>query len=306
MRGIGIAVVVSLICWGCRFDLPPATPLHDASEDSSVDAGGSPACMTDPTYTLDPVTGHRYKIPTQISTYDGSIDLCATDGAHLAVVNDLAENQFLVDLAGDNGERWIGLDDLTTEGTMEWVTGAAFTFDRFASGEPNNNNNEDCVAMRPSGVWNDLDCQELRLLLCECDPKYQAPPTPACRKTAPPGWFETSGRRMFTGPATTWAQARDACQALGAHLLVIGDTAENVEIDLQLNTAHWIGYTDAVQEGTFRWVNNAPSMYSNWPGGTVPTNNSSDCVVAQDGGTWGDVDCDELRPYVCECDPLPP
>jgi hypothetical protein len=108
---------------------------------------------------------------------------------------------------------------------------------------------------------------------------------------------------MFTGPAMTWAQARDACKALGAHLLVIGESAENLEVDQQLSDAYWIGYTDQQMEGMFRWVNNAPPGY--WPG-TAPLNDTEDCVVFQNGAAWDDVNCDELRMYACECDPLPP
>jgi hypothetical protein len=93
---------------------------------------------------------------------------------------------------------------------------------------------------------------------------------------------------------------------MGAHLLVIGDAIENTEMDGALTPEHWLGYTDAANEGTFLWVNNSPSPYKNWPGGAVPQDDGIDCAVLQDSSSWANVDCDEAHLYACECDPAPP
>jgi len=53
---------------------------------------------------------------------------------------------------------WIGLNDLETEGTFKWVSGEPITYTRWATGEPNNLNNEDCAQLYPDGTWNDKAC----------------------------------------------------------------------------------------------------------------------------------------------------
>jgi hypothetical protein len=310
MRGLPTAIAASLAClgaWvGCSFgaprlagdpdDAPPADP------DAPPDAPYVPACMTDPTYSNN--GGHRYKRLAQDTDYDTAIDRCAADGAHLAVVDDTTENNYLRGL--HNADMWIGFDDLTEEDMFRWVTGAASTFTGWSTDEPNDNQVEDCTYLRTSGTWNDTRCDDQKRPICECDPDYKPPPTPACR-TDTTGFTSLRGRRYFvrTTPAT-WPQAKADCESIDAHLLVISDGDENSDLDTLLSGATWLGYTDAATEGTFRWVNNAPSPYNRWPGGNAPQNDNLDCGVFQDSGSWADAACGDLNPYACECDPLPP
>ncbi len=308
MRGIRAAASIACLgAWaGCSFESPRLPASTDdappADPDAPPDAPYVPACMADATYTANPLTGRRYKIHAQNVNYDAAIDRCAADGAHLAVVDDLVENTYLSDLLANDA--WIGFDDLTEEGAYKWITGAP-GYDGFRNPEPNNDSNEDCAVLRTNGNWHDFGCEAGLHAICECDPSFRPPPTPACR-TATSGFFERSGRRVFPGPAATFVAAKAACEAMGAHLLVIGDADENTEMDQMLPLAHWLGYTDLASEGTFRWVNTAPSPYVNWVGGTVPQEDDIDCAVLQDGGLWSNVDCATTNPYACECDPAPP
>lgn len=301
------AWIACVSAWaGCSFKSPRAVSDDAPGGDPTIDApaGDAPACMTEAAYVPNPATGRRYRLGPSGVNYDAAIDLCTASGAHLAVVEDAAENTYLAGLL-PSGEGWIGLDDLTDEGTFRWITGSTAPYRNFTGPDPNNTNNEDCTGLRADKSWHDAGCEDSRRPLCECDPAYRPPPTPLCRSMTADS-FEASGRRVFRGPAKTWAEAKAACEAIGAHLLVIGDISENAEVDAQLTGAFWIGYTDAVQEGTFVWVNGATSTYKGWPGGTVPTNDNGDCAVLQDGGAWADVDCTSTNPYACECDPAPP
>jgi hypothetical protein len=295
---------------GCSFKSPAAgadAPAgDDGALDDATDGGYTPACLTDATYVANVITGHRYKVLASSVNYDAAIDQCTANGAHLAVLNDSVESSYVAGQLGLlGGEGWIGYDDLTEEGTFRWITGATSTFNNFTGSDPNDNNNEDCTNLRPDGTWHDAGCENSYHPICECDPAYRPPPTPACR-TMTASSFEMSGRRVFRGPAATWAAAKAACEAIGAHLLVIGDLAENGEMDGQLAGAHWLGYTDAATESTFVWVNGAPTVFKGWPGGTVPLDDTLDCAVLQDGGAWADLDCATTNPYACECDPAPP
>ena len=67
----------------------------------------------------------------------------------------------------DSSLRWIGLNDGDREGTFVWVNAEPFTFTNWNGGEPNNNNDEDCVGMLGDGRWNDFDCGDSYDSVCE-------------------------------------------------------------------------------------------------------------------------------------------
>lgn len=300
LAGIGIFAL------GCQLVVPPEkAPLEDAQV-TVVDVGARDAsvsaCMTDPTYTGG--GEHRYKFyPSPSVDYDTAIDRCAADGAHLVVVDSIDENLHVQSLI--NGDTWIGLDDLTVEADFRWTTGATGDFRLFNTGEPDNRVDEDCVFSKDDGKWEEIRCGTLKRVLCECDPAYLPPPTPLCRQM--PGATTREGRWYFSRTTPrTWQDAENDCKSIGAHLLVIGDLHENALLDAAFNgIEHWIGYTDAVTDGVFQWVNGSPSPFHRFTAG-VPTNVAEDCSVLLEGGAWDDQTCSKTFPYACECDPSPP
>lgn len=307
------AALTSIAAPGCRFSGPAATGDDggddgpgdagpDAAPDAAPDATSAPACMTDPSYSNN--AGHRYKLQAQSADYDTAIDRCAAEGAHLIVVDSVEESDYLRTLVGS--DVWIGLDDLTIENQFRWVTGATSTYRRWVSGEPTNSNSgEDCVYARSDKQWNDTNCGDGKRVVCECDPAYRPPPTPMCRN-ATSGYDTRRGRRYFAhSTARTWQDAEADCQSIGAHLITINDNDENADLDLRFLGPIWIGATDAVAEGQFVWADGSPSTFQRF-GAAVPTNDTLDCTVLQDLGSWADQSCDATYPYACECDPAPP
>jgi hypothetical protein len=300
----GWALVVSLSA-GCGFSVP------DGAGNGASDAPGEgipadaprfhPACATDPAYAQMPGSAHRYR-KVDATNYDGGIDRCTSDGAHLAVIDSAEENAFVKAMAGE--DVWIGLDDLTTEGTFKWVTGTTSPFRAFASNEPNDNGTEDCTYAKPDGKWNDTKCGEVRPAICECDSEYQPPPTPACRNMLAQG-TDLDGRTYFVRTAAkNFADAEADCVSIGAHLAVVSDEDERSSVDGRFIGDSWIGYSDTVVEGTFVWVNGAPSGYTNW-GAFEPNGGATEgCVVMNI--FWYDVACSQTKQYACECDPAPP
>ncbi len=79
---------------------------------------------------------------------------------HLAIITSADENSFLKDIYSTN-DAWIGHSDENTEGTFRAVagpeTGSTLSFSSWASGEPNNVYDEDCVEFN-GGAWNDFIC----------------------------------------------------------------------------------------------------------------------------------------------------
>uniref|UniRef100_A0A8C5GUA3 C-type lectin domain-containing protein n=1 Tax=Gouania willdenowi TaxID=441366 RepID=A0A8C5GUA3_GOUWI len=67
-------------------------------------------------------------------------------------------------------EVWNGLTDAENEGVWKWVDGTLLKETSFwCPGEPNNYKNEDCVEVNFNhrGCWNDNDCNQNRIWICE-------------------------------------------------------------------------------------------------------------------------------------------
>jgi hypothetical protein len=125
---------------------------------------------------------------------------------------------------------------------------------------------------------------------------------------------------FFVQTGLSWAGARAACLALGAHLATAADQAEN---DLFSSIAPavagsgledvWIGGTDAAVEATFVWDSGEPLVFENWRQSPLEPNDGNDgplgpkiedCMIIEGdtGGLWDDRDCVRLFPYMCERD----
>ncbi|CAN5824986.1 hypothetical protein BH11MYX3_BH11MYX3_32710 [soil metagenome] len=302
MRSVALIV---LTLAGCGFHVAgsgsgPSDGGPDAPLDSPLDAPEVlPACMTNPLYSAGPLgSKHRYRETSGVD-YDGAIDACTDDGAHLVVVDDMPENLFVGAFAGE--ETYIGLDDLAAEGTFRWVNGSTSTFRGFAGAEPNDNGTEDCTYSRADGSWNDTKCEEVRHAVCECEVGYTPRPTPACRSMTTPTVH--SGRKYFIHTAPlAWAPAKADCEATGAHLVTFSDNDEDDIVDKDFTGDSWIGLSDQATEGTFVWVNGDPLVFTHWdiasPHAASPGRN---CVRVN--LEWSDSDCTLTKPYACECEP---
>lgn len=99
--------------------------------------------------------GHAYTItPGAVSWYDGETQARAL-GGHLATIGDLAENSWVSTNFGGYGVLWLGLNDEAQKGTYVWTSGSPFSYTNWDSGQPNNANNSDYVALRQNGRWAD-------------------------------------------------------------------------------------------------------------------------------------------------------
>ena len=110
----------------------------------------------------------------------------------------------------------------------------------------------------------------------------------------------------------TWLAAEQFCETQNAHLITVADVPEHTVLHALLNGASlargWVGYSDRVAEGTFRWV--SP------PGvdptsdlcflGASPANTAAINCMTQEGPDhcvdWAIFDCAMSLPYVCERD----
>jgi hypothetical protein len=96
----------------------------------------------------------------------------------------------------------------------------------------------------------------------------------------------------------TWTDARQACLNMGGHLVTVTSPAENNFI-FNLWPNGWIGLTDEVIEGQWRWVTGEPFSWSNWNGGEPNNAGNEDYIQFVGGGKWNDLPNLSL-PYVLE------
>eukprot|EP01052_Picozoa_sp_SAG31_P021856 SAG31_NODE_1710_length_7473_cov_3.782072_8_plen_275_part_00 len=88
---------------------------------------------------------------------------CVALGGHLAKIQNADANANIKALAPSDAHPFIGLTDAEVEGTWVWTDGEEITetsYSNFASSEPNQGTNENCVILYfPDGTWADAPCE---------------------------------------------------------------------------------------------------------------------------------------------------
>jgi hypothetical protein len=101
-----------------------------------------------------------------------------------------------------------------------------------------------------------------------------------------------------TGSAT-WTTARQNCINMGGYLVTVTTAAENSFI-FGLWPSGWIGLTDEVNEGVWRWVTGETYSYTSWNPGEPNNAGNEDYVQFVGGGKWNDLPNNVSLPYVIE------
>lgn len=122
--------------------------------------------------------GHKYAF------FDNSYNLdwselkqyCELLGGYLACITSSAENDVLAGEASRLGldDYFIGGSDAEKEGSWKWVTGEPWSYTKWESGEPNNLNDEDYLAITKQGNWNDLSLGHQAGFICEFENAVQS------------------------------------------------------------------------------------------------------------------------------------
>ncbi|XP_052320896.1 CD209 antigen-like protein E isoform X8 [Oncorhynchus keta] len=130
------------------------------------------------------------------------------------------------------------------------------------------------------------------------------------KKTCPEGWQKFESSWYFLSTETkTWKESRQDCLERGADLVIINSDKEQ-QFLLNLKKRVWIGLTDSVKEGTWKWVDGTPLITGYWydpqpdNGGGKPENGEEDCVEIRTDQSplkaWNDLSCAENLHWICE------
>lgn len=103
---------------------------------------------------------HEYTVVQGIRTWSDAKAYCEIQGGHLATVVSQEEYDQITAKADETGcvVLWLGAERMG-DGEFAWVTGEEFSFDVWASGEPNNDGgNENYLGMmKIQGIWSMYD-----------------------------------------------------------------------------------------------------------------------------------------------------
>ncbi|XP_033100002.1 perlucin-like protein [Anneissia japonica] len=104
--------------------------------------------------------GSCYKLSNVDTDWYEAKVRCQKENATLVTISTEEENAFVRNLVCCE-RTWIGLNDIAVENDWKWLNNETFTFSDWYTGEPNNQNDEDCGEIYDSRLkrkWNDKCC----------------------------------------------------------------------------------------------------------------------------------------------------
>ena len=93
---------------------------------------------------------------------------CSNMSSNLVTLHNQEENVY-IQHRHNGGRSWIGLNDRSVEGSFVWTNKEISSFRFWASRQPNNWKNEDCVhtlGARHGYTWNDVPCDNCYNYTC--------------------------------------------------------------------------------------------------------------------------------------------
>lgn len=95
-------------------------------------------------------------------------ETCARVGGRIAVPRNQEENEAIASIVKKyNIYAYLGLAEGPTPGEFYYLDGAPVNYTNWYRGEPRGRGSEKCVEMYTDGRWNDKNCLQYRLAICE-------------------------------------------------------------------------------------------------------------------------------------------
>jgi hypothetical protein len=141
-------------------------------------------------------------------------------------------------------------------------------------------------------------------------PPQELDASPPPREPCPGLVFEGSCYEFFD-EQTSWNEAEARCAAWGGHLASVESSDEDafigawpalVGIPLLDGSGLWLGGTDALRDGDFRWWDDRSLDFVGWASDQPNNGAGLDCIEKRNDATqrWYDRRCTDGERYVCE------
>lgn len=241
--------------------------------------------------------GKAYFVSDRVMTIADARAYASGAGGYVACIGDSGENAFLATATGGGTRLWIGASDKAVDGVWRWDSGEPFVYSNWSPGEPNNGgpiDDEDfCITNYTApGNWNDI----------EYDGDVARPSKfHAIFESLPIRFLGEYNGHMYVVSADklTMPEARSLASSLGGHVACIATQTENMAVSLMSGGDErlWIGASDKLQEGVWRWDSGEPFVYSAWASGEPnsggPIGDEDYCITNFTApGNWNDIEYD--------------
>ena len=113
--------------------------------------------------------GYCYFTSETCTNWTTALSKCRQENSVLVNINNNEENVFIQHR--HNGDKsWLGLNDISVEGNFTWVDKGDGNFTAWATNQPNNYREEDCVhalGVKYNYEWNDVQCSDCHQYTCK-------------------------------------------------------------------------------------------------------------------------------------------
>lgn len=114
------------------------------------------------------VEGKVFSTNGQSVNFDAIRESCARAGGRIAVPMSPEENEAIASIVKKhNTYAYLGLAEGPATGDFHYLDGAPVNYTNWYPGEPRGRGKEKCVEMYTDGRWNDKNCLQYRLAICE-------------------------------------------------------------------------------------------------------------------------------------------
>ncbi|KAL7875557.1 hypothetical protein AOLI_G00105200 [Acnodon oligacanthus] len=207
-------------------------------------------------WTLSFCWTRQFYVVNEEKTWTNAQKHCREEYTDLVTIESQEEmNAVIAVLSGKTGPFWIGLREKGQEGNSKswiWSDGSQFSYSNWKTGEPNNNDHNNCGALLGnSGYrWNDEGCQWKHPFVCQED---QGLPL------------------ILIKQQKTWREALSYCRK--NHVDLVSVHTEKIQNWVEFltkitSTANvWMGLRHTCAQSFWFWVSGSTICYQNWAPG---------------------------------------
>ncbi|XP_055084041.1 macrophage mannose receptor 1 [Periophthalmus magnuspinnatus] len=218
----------------------------------------------------------EFHLINKLKSYEESKRYCREMYTDLATIHNFSEMNDLINLvSGSTSRAWIGLE-LADKRTWHWsLPGHTVAYTNWREGNPQDNDQDACVAVDENGKWFESDCKSKMSFVCHSD----------------------GGSHVFVADTKTWRDAQNHCRSLSTDLVSILSAEENAVVS-NMSQNIWIG----LFKDPWKWSDGSDSSFRYWSAFQPNYLEGQDCVtvIFKNSGKWNDLKCPGKRAFICQ------